>query len=993
MRKLSIVTIILFFAAVASSVAQKTYTNPVFRGDFPDPSVQRGTDGYFYAYATGPNCLKSKDLVNWEGVNRVIDRPTWNDTTYIGSDGNKKTDYYSFWACDVSAVENKYVMYYACALWGNGSRTGIGVASGDALTKFTDNGKMFRSTEIGVENSIDPVYWEEKDKKYLAWGSFNGIYISELTEDGMKLKNPSNKTRIAGTAFEGAMIHKRGNYYYLFCSVGSCCDGVNSTYHAVVGRSTKLLGPYLDKTGGNMLDNRYTTVIKANSRWRAPGHNSEIITDDNGDDWLLYHAIDTKAPDDGRMMLLDKINWDENGWPNVNDGTPSTTPQPVPTFHEGDGAKFNYMFKNLDLSKSNFKYWNVTKSEDCEPASGAGVSYYTVGYIKDKGTFDIYQQASNIPNGLYELRMDALDTDYNVVAYINGTEELVHNVTQPQEIPTTVANVCSQFNRGNFVRNLYGLVTDGTMKFGFRSVAPLAEGESFYIGNVQVIYRDKNSSALASVLGSYYAKIDFILDGKEKFYNGYRTSLQNYRSVAEGSNDSDIRYEQLLAIHNTLDSIAEGIELYDSLGRKVEWMRGEVQKAEEGGYCTAEVRNLFNDANSTYEQSSGDNRKVAELLATMEQSVNNMLYSFQQGDGTASNPYIISRPQQMMQMHKVLVEKQMVYFAMDADVDMKGYVWQQLNTSSNSYRYWINFDGRGHIIRNLTPSSESGYPSFFGTLCGECRNVGFVDAQIVSEGSNAGILCGSMGYTNYKDADGNPYTVVVENCYFTGKIKARGYVGVVGGTLTASPAVIRNVYTAVDIEGSGTSRNYCGGFIGRVNSEMTIENCYSAGSIKAPTAAPIAAGGQKSTTPGSIYNNVIAWNKTIDGINEKSDVTSFAFTATNDKLENTYSFSQMQLNGATIADGKSHKELQEIVASWGGAWHGDPAAGNGYPILKWQYERGDYREICGFLGTSGIDAIQPSVGTCNDVYDLQGRKVENPARGIFIVNGKKVLLK
>jgi hypothetical protein len=330
---------------------------------------------------------------------------------------------------------------------------------------------------------------------------------------------------------------------------------------------------------------------------------------------------------------------------------------------------------------------------------------------------------------------------------------------------------------------------------------------------------------------------------------------------------------------------------------------------------------------------------------------------------------------------------------MDADVDMKGYVWQQLNTSASSYRYWINFDGRGHLIRNLTPSSESGYPSFFGTLCGECRNVGFVDAEIVSEGSTAGILCGSMGYTSYKDADGNPYTVVVENCYFTGKITARGYVGVIAGTLSASPAVIRNVYTVVDVAGSGTSRNYCGGIVGRVNSEMIMENCYSAGSIKAPTAAPIAAGGQKSTTPASTYNNVIAWNKSVEGIDEKSDVTSFAFIATNDKLENTYSFSQMQLNGETVANGKSHKELQNIVASWGGAWHSDPAAGNGYPILKWQYERGDYRENCGFSDTNAIDVVPPSAGSCNEVYDLRGVKVENPTRGIFIINGKKVMLK
>ncbi len=318
--------------AIMSLVAQRSYTNPVFNDDFPDPSVQRAPDGYFYAYATGPNCLRSKDLVNWQRVSRVIDRPTWNDTTYVGSNGKLKNVYYSFWACDVSRVKKKYVMYYACALWGNDSRTGIGVASGSSLTKFHDHGKMFRSTEIGVKNSIDPVYWEEKGKKYLAWGSFNGIYISRLSNDGLNLKDPASKIRIAGSAFEGAMIHKRGKYYYLFCSVGSCCEGVNSTYHTVVGRSKKLFGPYLSRDGGRMLDNNYTTIIRANNRWKGPGHNSEIITDKNGDDWLLYHAVDAESSKGGRVMLLDKIVWSDDGWPTINDGTPSTAPQVAPVF-------------------------------------------------------------------------------------------------------------------------------------------------------------------------------------------------------------------------------------------------------------------------------------------------------------------------------------------------------------------------------------------------------------------------------------------------------------------------------------------------------------------------------------------------------------------------------------------------------------------------------------------------------------------------------------
>ena len=53
---------------------------------------------------------------------------------------------------------------------------------------FTDLGKLFRSNEIKIQNCIDPFYIEDNGKKYLFWGSFHGIYGTELTEDGLSLK-------------------------------------------------------------------------------------------------------------------------------------------------------------------------------------------------------------------------------------------------------------------------------------------------------------------------------------------------------------------------------------------------------------------------------------------------------------------------------------------------------------------------------------------------------------------------------------------------------------------------------------------------------------------------------------------------------------------------------------------------------------------------------------------------------------------------------------
>ena len=50
----------------------------------------------------------------------------------------------------------------------------------------------------------------------------------------------------------------------------------------------------------------------------------------------------------------------------------------------------------------------------------------------------------------------------------------------------------------------------------------------------------------------------------------------------------------------------------------------------------------------------------------------------------------------------------------------------------------------------------------------------------------------------------------------------------------------------------------------------------------------------------------------------------------------------------------------------------------------------------GFGGTTGIDATLNDNGQMindNVIYDLSGRRVMNPTKGLYIINGKKVVIK
>lgn len=292
------------------------YANPVVNYSLPDPTIIQGDDGYFYLYATedirNVPIHRSKNLLDWKLIGTAF-----TDSTRPNFEPNG-----GIWAPDINQIGNRYVLYYSMSVWGGEWTCGIGVATADKPEgPFTDQGMLFRSNGIGVQNSIDPFYIEEGDKKYLFWGSFRGIYGIELSDDGLSVKKGSEKKQIAGTAYEGTYIHKRGNYYYLFASVGTCCEGLKSTYITVVGRSDRLFGPYMNRTGETMMNNHHEVLIHKNDAFVGAGHNSEIVSDAKGNDWFFYHAVSAKHPE-GRVLMMDRIDW-VDGWPSVKGSSPS----------------------------------------------------------------------------------------------------------------------------------------------------------------------------------------------------------------------------------------------------------------------------------------------------------------------------------------------------------------------------------------------------------------------------------------------------------------------------------------------------------------------------------------------------------------------------------------------------------------------------------------------------------------------------------------------
>ena len=307
-------------------VYNNPYSNPLTNYSAADPTVWKENDHSFYVYATNTSVIrKSTDLIHWTDGGKMFEKKP----SFVTESGA------AVWAPDIEKIGDKYILYYAMSAMGKPASAGIGIASADSpegpfsLDKSVDGkGKLFTSNEINVRNSIDPCFFEDNGQKWLVWGSFNGLYAVKLNADGTRVYPDlatAKKERVqgAGTAFEAPYIHKRGDYYYMFASVGSCCNSMLSTYTTVVGRSTSFLGPYVNKNGESMLDNKYEVLIRANDRFVGPGHNSEIVTDSEGNEWMLYHSYDRHTPSKGRYLMIDRIVW-ENDWPVIAGNSPST---------------------------------------------------------------------------------------------------------------------------------------------------------------------------------------------------------------------------------------------------------------------------------------------------------------------------------------------------------------------------------------------------------------------------------------------------------------------------------------------------------------------------------------------------------------------------------------------------------------------------------------------------------------------------------------------
>lgn len=285
-----------------------------------DPTIIKEGD-IWYEFQTGPGIFGkvSGNGLNWDPRPSVLEGklPWWED--YVPDQAG--TD---VWAPDVHIYNGRVWMYYSISTFG--SRTSaIGLLSSPSLAEdnWTDHGVVIstQADDGNDYNAIDPnLVLDDSGAPWLSFGSWNagGIQLTQLNTDSVSpdyMKPTGALTSIAsrgGGGIEAPVILYRNNYYYLFVSVGLCCQGVNSTYRIHYGRATDIDGPYLDKNGINMIDGGGSLLEDGDDRWKGPG--GQDIDNIEGIDVMAFHAYDAAQNGDA-ILNMATIGWDENDWP------------------------------------------------------------------------------------------------------------------------------------------------------------------------------------------------------------------------------------------------------------------------------------------------------------------------------------------------------------------------------------------------------------------------------------------------------------------------------------------------------------------------------------------------------------------------------------------------------------------------------------------------------------------------------------------------------
>ncbi|MEN3614518.1 glycoside hydrolase 43 family protein [Plantactinospora sp. ZYX-F-223] len=281
-----------------------TYRNPVLHADWSDPDAIRVGDDFYLVASSfhrvpGLPILHSRDLVNWTIIGHALHRLEPAEAFSTPQHGC------GVWAPAIRHHNGLFWIFYP------DPDRGIFV-----ITATDPAGPWTRPHLLKAGRGlIDPCpLWDVDGSAYLlhAWAKSRAGFNNKLTCHRM---NPGATPLLDGgrhiidgdalpgyRTLEGPKLYRHDGWYWIFAPAGGVATGWQSAF-----RSRHIYGPYEDRI----------VLVQGDTPINGP-HQGAWVTTASGQDWFL-HFQDKGAY--GRVVHLQPMRWDADGWPAI--GTPA----------------------------------------------------------------------------------------------------------------------------------------------------------------------------------------------------------------------------------------------------------------------------------------------------------------------------------------------------------------------------------------------------------------------------------------------------------------------------------------------------------------------------------------------------------------------------------------------------------------------------------------------------------------------------------------------
>ncbi|MFI0819952.1 glycoside hydrolase 43 family protein [Streptomyces sp. NPDC021098] len=280
-----------------------TYRNPVLNADWSDPDIVRVGEDYYltassFGRAPGLPILHSRDLVNWRLLGHALERLEPADAFAL-----PRHDC-GVWAPSIRHHDGRFWIF-----WGDPD-TGV-----HQINARDPRGPWSAPHLIKPgKGLIDPCpLWDEDGNAFLvhAWaksrsGVNNRLTGHRMSPDGRELLDDGRSVVDGDTVpgwftLEGPKLYRRDGWFWIFAPAGSVETGWQGAF-----RSRDFFGPYEERT------------ILAQGRTDVNGpHQGAWVSTPEGEDWFLHFQ---QRGAYGRVVHLQPMEWDGDGWPVVGDG-------------------------------------------------------------------------------------------------------------------------------------------------------------------------------------------------------------------------------------------------------------------------------------------------------------------------------------------------------------------------------------------------------------------------------------------------------------------------------------------------------------------------------------------------------------------------------------------------------------------------------------------------------------------------------------------------